>query len=132
MHHSLIPYTYEAQLRVEILNKDKMLASMVDVDIEDIPLGQIILNQPNSYVLNNKHNYSTDFYPDDWNKTIRYTMLGTWQRSEYRVNGHLFAGFSDSERVEQKFVDIKVGWKVGWCRVAEGQRKSSKPSPILS
>lgn len=90
------------------MNDEKILAKLVDIDIDDIPLGEITLNTPNTYIASNKFNYTTNFYPSDWNETIPYVLHGIWQRSTYYLNAILFAGFSDSEHVLQKRVNVKV------------------------
>lgn len=106
--NALIPYTFEGQINIQLLNDEKILAKLVDIDIVGISLGEITLNTANTYIASNKFNYTTDFYPSYWNETISYVLRGIWQRSTYYLNGHLFAGFSDSEHVLQKRVNVKV------------------------
>lgn len=104
----IVPYSFEGQVDITILDDEKLLAKNVIVDIEDFPLAYVDLSTPNLYVSSRNFSRTIDFLPSERNQTIPMRLLGSWQRNEYTTFGHLFADFSDIDRVEQKAIEVKV------------------------
>lgn len=102
LRHVLVPYAYEAQITVDVLNEPKTMAKIVDVDLANIPLNEIKLYTANHYVIEDRHNFTANCVTSRAKNSLPYVLRGTWQRIIYFANGQLFAGFDDCEIVEPK------------------------------
>lgn len=60
LRHVLVPYAYEAQITVDVLNEPKTMAKIVDVDLANIPLNEIKLYTANHYVIEDRHNFTAN------------------------------------------------------------------------
>lgn len=107
LQHVIIPYSYEGQIQIHVKNlpEQNILSKRVDIDIDHIPLNEIALNTINRYAVKARHNYTINLISELRNESLPYVLRGTWQRRTYFKNGQIFAGFGDSETVQQKHVN---------------------------